>query len=75
MKKVLPDLMTKYPDFSVFEVDVDLDDNEDVVEKYGPESMPTLVFIKKGEQIMKESGFKDKDQLEGRIKQHFYGDE
>ena len=42
---------------------VNVDENDEVVEKYGIRNIPTILFIKKGEVLDTHQGFLDIDEL------------
>ena len=50
-------------------VKLNVDDDRDIAVEYGVSSVPTFVFIKDG-QVNKETGYMDKEDLHGKIKQH-----
>ena len=45
-------------------VSVNVDDNEELAEKYNVSSIPCLVFIKDGKEVNRSIGLKSKDELE-----------
>lgn len=47
---------------------IDVDKNATLTQKYGIRSMPTLVYIKNGEVLAKETGKKTKNQILDNIK-------
>ncbi|MBO7255505.1 MAG: thioredoxin [Paludibacteraceae bacterium] len=46
---------------------VNVDENDEVVEKYGIRNIPTILFIKKGEVIDKKVGASSKADLKAKI--------
>ncbi len=44
-------------------VKVDIDENMDIAQRYGIMSVPTLILLKKGQEIAREIGFRQKIQL------------
>lgn len=45
-----------------------IDEERDIAIKYNVSSIPTFVFIKKGQVLGKETGYMDKETLKGKIK-------
>ena len=50
---------------------VNVDDNDDTVEKYGIRNLPTIVFIKEGEEIGRMAGAVPKQKIEDKLKELF----
>jgi len=48
-------------------VKINVDENRAIAEKYNVMSLPTLLFIKNGEQVEKFMGFMPKDTIIGKI--------
>lgn len=60
--KMLGPVLEEIEVIDIIKVDVDL--HSELAREYGVMSVPTLLFIKDGEIIRKEIGFKDKEQIE-----------
>lgn len=48
-------------------VKVNVDENSGAAVKYGIRGIPTVIFMKNGEIVERFSGFKPKNEIEGRI--------
>ena len=55
---VIPELSDEMTDIPSFNVDVD--DDMDIAEKYGIQSVPTVIVLKNGEEAARSLGFKPK---------------
>jgi len=66
---VLEELAAEY-DGRVNIVKINVDDNPVTASKYGVQSIPTLLFIKKGEVQEKKIGLMSKNQLEELFSKH-----
>ena len=60
--KMLAPVLEELENIDVIKVNVDL--HSDLAKEYGVMSVPMLVFIKDGKVVLKEVGFKDKEQIE-----------
>lgn len=60
--KMLAPILEELENIDVIKVNVDL--HSDLAREYGVMSVPMLVFIKDGKVVLKEVGFKDKEQIE-----------
>lgn len=65
---VLVELEKKYGDEVEF-YKVNIDESEDVAIRYGVSSVPTLIFFKNGEEIDRQVGFADEDELSNWIEE------
>lgn len=54
LKPVLEDFEKAHPEISVKRVNID--DDEELAEKYGVSGIPCLVFLKDGEEVAREVG-------------------
>jgi thioredoxin 1 len=50
---------------------VNVDDNDDTVERYGIRNLPTIVFIKEGEEIGRMAGAFPKQKIDDKLKELF----
>ena len=65
---VLKSLDEKYSDeIEVYKVNVD--ESQNAAMRYGVTAMPTLVFFKDGEEVERQVGYLDEDELERLIKE------
>ena len=65
---VLKSLDEKYSDeIEVYKVNVD--ESQNAAMRYGVTAMPTLVFFKDGEEVERQVGYLDEDELESLIKE------
>lgn len=65
---VLKALDEKYNDkIEVYKVNVD--ESQNAAMRYGVTAMPTLVFFKDGEEVERQIGYMDEDELENLIKE------
>ncbi|MGG0482459.1 thioredoxin [Bacillus megaterium] len=48
-------------------VDVDVDESEELSERYEIQSIPTILFVKDGKIVDKSMGFMNEEDLKGRI--------
>lgn len=60
--KMLGPVLEEIDNIEIIKVNVDL--HSDLAHEYGVMSVPTLVFIKDGKVVLKDVGFKDKEQIE-----------
>lgn len=60
--KMLGPVLEEIDTIDIIKVNVDL--HSDLAREYGVMSVPTLVFIKDGKIVLKDVGFKDKEQIE-----------
>ena len=65
---VLIELDEKYGDEVEF-YKVNIDESEDAAIRYGVSSVPTLIFFKDGEEIDRQVGFADEDELSDWIEE------
>lgn len=65
---VLIELDKKYGDEVEF-YKVNIDESEDSAIRYGVSSVPTLIFFKNGEEIDRQVGFADEDELSNWIEE------
>ena len=66
LTEVLREIDKNYSEkVEIFKVDVD--ENQEVAIRYGVTAMPTLVFFKEGEEVEREVGFLEKEELEELI--------
>ena len=65
---VLVPLEKKYGDEVEF-YKVNIDESEDAAIRYGVSSVPTLIFFKNGEEIDRQVGFADEDELSNWIEE------
>lgn len=65
---VLIELDKKYGDEVEF-YKVNIDESEDAAIRYGVSSVPTLIFFKDGEEIDRQVGFADEDELSDWIEE------
>lgn len=65
---VLIELDKKYGDEVEF-YKVNIDESEDSAIRYGVSSVPTLIFFKDGEEIDRQVGFADEDELSNWIEE------
>lgn len=65
---VLIELDKKYGDEVEF-YKVNIDESEDAAIRYGISSVPTLIFFKNGEEIDRQVGFADEDELSNWIEE------
>mgnify|MGYP002517433661 FL=1 len=65
---VLIELDKKYGDEVEF-YKVNIDESEDAAIRYGVSSVPTLIFFKDGEEIDRQVGFADEDELSNSIEE------
>ena len=65
---VLIELEKKYGDEVEF-YKVNVDESEDAAIRYGVSSVPTLIFFKNGEEIDRQVGFADEDELSNWIEE------
>ena len=63
MSPIIDALEKEYADQVKF-VKVDIDKSRDLAIKYGVTSIPTLIFIKDGNPVSKEVGYKAKEELQ-----------
>jgi thioredoxin 1 len=63
MSPIIDTLAKEYADQVKF-VKVDIDKSRDLAIKYGVTSIPTLIFIKDGNPVSKEVGYKAKEELQ-----------
>lgn len=63
---VLIELDKKYGEEVLF-YKVNVDENQDAAIRYGVSSVPTIIFFKDGEEIERQVGFLDEDELSAII--------
>ena len=59
--KMLGSVLEKLEDVSIIKINTDT--HQDIARDYGIMSIPTIVFFKDGQEVKKEIGFKDEEQL------------
>ena len=64
---IIDELATEYKDKAVV-AKVDVDASQDLAQKYGVMSIPTVVMLKDGEEVDKQIGFIGKEGYEKMIK-------
>ena len=69
MPPILKELKSKLGD-KVSVLKIDVDKNQQLANKYGVRSVPTLMLFKRGELVWRESGVFSAKQLAGIINQH-----
>ncbi len=69
MKPILEDLK-KLIDDSVKITEIDVDQNEDVAQKYRIQSVPTLMIFKEGEPLWRQSGVMQAKELKELIEKY-----
>jgi thioredoxin 1 len=69
MPPILKELKSKLGD-KVSVLKIDVDKNQQLANKYGVRSVPTLMLFKRGELVWRESGVFSAQQLAGIINQH-----
>ena len=69
MPPILKELKSKLGD-KVSVLKIDVDKNQQLANKYGVRSVPTLMLFKRGELFWRESGVFSAQQLAGIINQH-----
>ena len=65
--KMMGEILKDIDSIDIIKVNVDA--HQDIAQKYGVMSIPTLVFIKDGSSIHKEIGFVPQDEIEAKIKE------
>lgn len=68
LSPVLDELAAAYSDRVRF-CKVNVDDEPELAARFGIASIPTLLFFKNGEIIKKTVGYREKDELEGMLKE------
>lgn len=71
IKPTVNKLMEKYntDDSEVKITDVDVDKDADAAKKYGVRSIPTMVFLKDGKEVIRKVGVLDEKQIEIAIQE------
>ncbi len=68
-KEVLPNLDKKFPEkVKIWEIDVDVNENENLAQKFDAKTLPTSVLFAKGELVEVLPGYQAEDFLEAYIK-------
>ena len=65
LSPIVDELSEEMPDVKFFKVDVD--ENEELVEMFGIEAMPTLLILKDGKVVNKSVGFKPKANIKALL--------
>ncbi len=68
LSPVLDGLAAEYSDRVRF-CKVNVDDEPELFARFGIASVPTLIFLKNGEILKKTVGYREKDELEGMLKE------
>ena len=68
LSPVLDELAAEYSDRVRF-CKVNVDDEPELSARFGIASVPTLIFLKNGEILKKTVGYREKDELEGMLKE------
>ena len=68
LSPVLDELAAEYSDRARF-CKVNVDDEPELSARFGIASVPTLIFLKNGEILKKTVGYREKDELEGMLKE------
>ena len=68
LSPVLDELAAEYSDRARF-CKVNVDDEPELSARFGIASIPTLIFFKNGETLKKTVGYREKDELEGMLKE------
>lgn len=68
LSPVLDELAAEYSDRVRF-CKVNVDDDPELSARFGIASVPTLIFFKNGEILKKTVGYREKDELEGMLKE------
>ena len=68
LSPVLDELAAEYSDRARF-CKVNVDDEPELSARFGIASIPTLIFFKNGEILKKTVGYREKDELEGMLKE------
>ncbi len=71
LSRVLEDLTLDYPFLNI--VKVNITDEPKLGRDHGIEAVPTVLFMKDGQELEKVVGLMDEDELEEKISQHYYG--
>ncbi len=65
---ILKEVKSAAPDVSIIKIDVDR--NEELAAKYQIRGVPTLILFKRGQQVWRQSGVLQANQIEQIINQH-----
>ena len=68
LSPVLDELAAEYSDRARF-CKVNVDDEPELSARFGIANVPTLIFLKNGEILKKTVGYREKDELEGMLKE------
>ena len=68
LSPVLDELAAEYSDRARF-CKVNVEDEPELSARFGIASIPTLIFFKNGEILKKTVGYREKDELEGMLKE------
>lgn len=63
--KNLEEYSSEHPDLTIYKINVD--EAEELVEKYGIQNLPTLLYFNNGEVVWRHTGLMTKKQLEQDI--------
>ena len=61
-KPILEELASESKNYKI--VSINIDDEDELTEKYNVSSIPCLILFKKGKEITRSIGFKSKDEIE-----------
>lgn len=71
LSRILEDLTLDYPFLNIVKVNVT--DDPKLGNEHQIEAVPTVLFLKDGQELEKVVGLMDEDELEEKISQHYYG--
>lgn len=63
--KNIEEYSSEHPDLTIYKINVD--DTEELVEKYGIQNLPTLLYFKNGDIEWRHTGLMTKKQLEQEV--------
>ena len=66
--KMLAPVLEELENIDIIKINTDI--HQELATKYGVMSIPTIVITKDGEEVAKEIGFRNKEELEELIKKH-----
>lgn len=71
LSRILEDLTLDYPFLNI--VKVNITDEPKLGRDHEIDAVPTVLFMKDGQELEKVVGLMDEDELEEKISQHYYG--